>query len=137
MEDSRIFFVYLVSWCVYLAAAYIFGSCRRLHLGIVSMSHLAPSAVAIIMICIFLLGSGATVAQYSARSESGMDIWSLWASLWLPILFFSATSGVIHLIWIAVACVKKSQRKWIPVAAAAILMSAFAFYTVLANFPDA
>ncbi len=137
MENSTIFFAYLAIWCVYLVVVYAFGRHRRLHLGILSISHLVPSAVAIIMICIFLIGGGVTVAQYAAESESGMDMWSLWADLWPVLLFFSAASGIVHLVWAFVACMKKNQRKWIPVAIATVLMSVFALYTVLCNFPDA
>ena len=137
MENKTIFFTYLASWCVYLIAAYVWGHRRRLNLGVVSVSHLVPSAVAIIMIYVFLIGRGATVAQFVAGSETGMDMWSLWFHLWPILLIATAASGFVNLVLTIVACVKKSQRKWIPVTFVALLMSVFAFFTVGANFPDA
>lgn len=137
MENRTILFAYLACWCVYLIAGYVWGHCRRLHLGAVTVSHLVPSAVAIIMIYVFLIGRGATVAQFVAGSESGMNMWSLWFGLWPILLIATAASGFINLVLTIVACVKKSQRKWIPATFAALLMSVFAFFTVGANFPDA
>lgn len=137
MENRTIFFAYLAGWCTYLAAAYVWGHRRRLHLGVVFVSHIVPSAVAIIMIYVFLIGGGATVAQFVAGSESGMAMWSLWFHLWPILLMATGASGFVNLVWTIIACVRKTQRKWIPISTAAVLMSAFAFFTVGVNFPDA
>ena len=89
------------------------------------------------MTYVFLIAGGATVAQFVAGSESGMDLWSLWSDLWPVLLFATAASGFINLVWMIIVCVKKSQRRWISITVAAVIMSAFAFFTVAANFPDA
>ena len=137
MENRTIFLAYLVSWFAYLLTAHIWARRKRLHLAGVLASHAAPSAVALVMTYVFLIAGGATVAQFVAGSESGMDLWSLWSDLWPVLLFATAASGFINLVWTIIVCVKKSQRKWIPITAAAVIMSAFAFSTVAANFPDA
>ncbi|MEM9480381.1 MAG: hypothetical protein AAGA58_12080 [Verrucomicrobiota bacterium] len=101
------------------------------------MSNAAPSIVAVAMTYVFLIAGGATVAQFVAGSEAGMDLWRLWARLW-PVLFFcTAISGLANLVWTMISCLKKTHRKWIPIAAATTGMSVFAFVTVCANFPDA
>jgi len=137
MENSTIFFAYLATWLGYLIAAFVFARRKKLHWGIVSMSHVAPSAVAALMIYVFLIKGGATVAQFVAGSESGMDMWFLWCDMWPCLLLLTAASALVHLVWAIIACVKKTQRKWIPIAVATLLMSVFAYYTVLTNFPDA
>jgi hypothetical protein len=137
MESRTIFLAYLVVWCAYVLAAHAWGWQKRLHLAAVIASHAAPSAVAVVMTCIFLLAGGSTVAQFVAGSESGMDLWSLWFRLWPILLLATAASGVIGLVWTITVCVKNSQRKWIPVTLAGVIMSMFAFFTVGANFPDA
>ncbi len=89
------------------------------------------------MTYVFLIAGGATVAQFVAGSESGKDLWSLWFDLWPILLIATAASGIANFAWTIIACVKKSQRRWIPVALAALVMSMFALITVGANFPDA
>lgn len=137
MENRTILIVYLVTWCAYVIAAHLWAQRKRLHLGAIMASHAVPSAVALTMTYVFMIAGGATVAQFVAGSESGMDLWSLWFHLWPVLLLGSAASGVISLVWTIVACVKTSQRKWIPITVAAVVMSVFAFFTVGANFPDA
>lgn len=66
-----------------------------------------------------------------------MNLWSLWLHLWPILLIVTAASGVISLVWTIVVCVKKSQKIWIPISIAAMVMSVFAFFTVAYNFPDA
>jgi hypothetical protein len=137
MENRTIFAAYLVVWCAYIVAAHIWGRRRQLHIAGVIASHAAPTGVAIVMTYVFLIAGGATVAQFVAGSESGMALWSLWFHLWPVLLFATAASGMFSLVWTIMACVKHSQRKWIPITIAAVLMSVFAFLTVGANFPDA
>ena len=137
MENSAIFHAYLISWCIYVVALYVFGRWRRLPLGTLSASHIAPTAAAILMARVFLVGRGATVAQFAVGSKSGADMWSLWFHLWPCLLLLTATSALAHLVWVFIGCAKESQRKWIPVSAASLLMSVFAFMAVGANFPDA
>lgn len=89
------------------------------------------------MTYVFVIGGGATVAQYVAGAESGMNLWSLWFNLWPFLLFATALSAFCSLVWMITACVKQAQRKWIPVSIAAVLLSVIALVTVGANFPDA
>ena len=137
MENRSIFLAYLVVWCAYVLTVHIWGHRKRLHLAGVIFSHALPTIVSIVMTYVFLIAGGATVAQFVAGSKTGMDLWSLWFHLWPILLFGSAASGIISLVWTIVACVKKPQRKWIPITIAAVMMSLFAFFTVGANFPDA
>ena len=137
MENRTIFLAYLVVWCAYVVSTHIRGRRKQLHLAGVIASHAAPSAVAIVMTYVFLLAGGATVAQTVAGSESGMNLWSLWLHLWPILLIVTAASGVISLVWAIIVCVKKSQRRWIPLSIAAMVMSVFAFFTIAYNFPDA
>ncbi len=46
MENSAIFHAYLIGWCIYVVALYVFGRWRWLPLGTLSSSHIAPTAVA-------------------------------------------------------------------------------------------
>lgn len=137
MENRTIFLIYLASWVLYLITLYVFGRRKRLRMSIVAVSQFAATAVAILMICIFLVGGGATVAQFAAGSESRMNMWSLWVDLWPVLLILTGSSALTHLAWTLIACVIKSKRKWAPVAIAGLLMSVFAFFTVVANFPTA
>ncbi len=137
MENKTIFIVYLVTWCAYLVTAHIWARRKKLHLAGVLASHAVPSAVALVMTYVFLIAGGVTVAQIVAGSETGMDLWDLWFYLWPVLLFGSAASGVISLVWTIVACIEKPQRKWIPITIAAVMMSVFAFFTVGVNYPDA
>ena len=137
MENRTIFIAYLIVWCAYVLVIHIWGRWKRLRLVGVIVSHALPSTVAIVMSYVFLIAGGVTVAQFVAGSKSGMDLWSLWSQLWPVLLFGSAVSGVISLVWTIVMCVKKPQRKWIPITIAAVIMSVFAFFTVGTNFPDA
>jgi hypothetical protein len=137
MENRTIFLAYLSVWCAYVLAVHIWGHRKRLNVAGVIVSHALPSAVAIVMAYVFLIAGGASVAQFVAGSETGMDLWSLWFHLWPVLLFGSVVSGVITLVWTIVACAKTPQRKWMPITIAAVVMSVFAFFTVAANFPDA
>ena len=137
MENSTILFAYLLTWCGYLAAVYALCRGRHLHCGIVSVSHLVPSAIAILMIGIFLVGPGATVAQFAAGSGSAMKMWRLWLHLWPLLLFAAGASALVHLVWTGIACLLANYRKWVPVSSSGLLMSVFGFFTVITNFPDA
>jgi hypothetical protein len=137
MENRTLFVAYLLTWAGYLIAMYAFCRVRHLHLGIASISHLVPSVIAIMMIRIFLVGHGSTIAQFAAGSESATHLWKQWFHLW-PALFFAAgTSVLVHLVWTAVAGFAARYRKWVPVSSSGLLMSLFAFLAVGTNFPDA
>jgi hypothetical protein len=137
MENRTLFVAYLLAWCGYLIAMYAFCRVRHLHLGIASISHLVPSVIAVMMIRIFLVGHGSTIAQFAAGSEPATHLWRLWFHLW-PALFFAAgTSVLVHLVWTAVAGFAVRYRKWVPVSSSGLLMSLFAFLAVGTNFPDA
>jgi hypothetical protein len=110
---------------------------KSLGQAVVGLSHAAPSVVAISMTCIFLIGHGATVAQFVAHSERGMELWSLWVSLWPLLLLATFAAGIAQAIWIIAASVKREWRRWIPVALSGTAMSLFSFVTVASNFPDA
>ena len=137
MENRTLLLAFLATWAGCLLAAHLWARKERLPLASVLASHAVPSVVAIVMAYVFLIAGGATVAQFVAGSESGMDLWSLWFHLWPILLIATVVSGFTDLVWTIIACVKKSQRRWIPVAIAAVVMSVFAFFTVGANFPDA
>ena len=137
MENRTLFMAYLVSWFLYVAGIHGYALWRRTGHGAVALSHAAPSIVAISMAYIFLIGHGATVRQFVAHSERGMDLWSLWVRLWPLLLFATFGAGVAQAIWTIVVSVKREWRMWIPVAVLGTGMCAFSFMTVAQNFPDA
>ena len=137
MENSTVFFAYLLTWCGYLVGVYTLCRWRHLHRGVTSASHLVPSAIAILMIGIFLVGGGATVAQFNVGSVLAMTLWSLWFHLWPLLLLAAGASALAHLVWTGVACYRATYRKWIPVASSGLFMSVFGSFVVIQNFPDA
>ena len=137
MENRTIFIAYLITWCAYVIAVHAWAHRKRLPTAGVAASHTVPTVVALTMTYVFLIAGGVTVAQFVTASEAGMDMWSLWCHLWPILLFGSAVSAVVSVIWTIVACVKKSLRRWLPITLAAVVMSVFACLTVGANFPDA
>ena len=137
MENRPVFLAYLVVWGAYVIALYAYSIVRRKSLILTTISHVVPTAVALEMAYIFLIRGGGTVRQLSAGSGTGMDMWSLWVTSWLWILKATLAWAVVHLVWLAVAAIRAKTRAWVPVAAAGLIMAAFAFYTAAANFPDA
>jgi len=137
MENRTLFITYLVVWLPYVLGLHAYAYRRRLGQGVVTLSHAAPSLVAIAMAYIFLLGHGATVRQFVAGSERGMDLWSLWVGLWPLLLLATFGAGLAETVWMIVVSVKRGSRRWIPVALTGTVMCAFAFVTVMSNFPDA
>ena len=137
MENRTLFLAYLAVWLPYLVAIHAYARWRRLRHGVVALSHAAPSVVAISMTYIFLIGHGATVRQFAAGSERGMELWSLWVGFWPLLLLATFGTGIAHAVWIVVASVKREWRVWIPVALLGTAMCAFSFLTVMSNFPDA
>ncbi len=137
MENRTLFIVYLVTWLPYVAAIHWYALRKRISHVAVAVSHAAPTLVATSMAYIFLIGHGATVRQFVAYSGRGMDLWSLWVTLWPLLLFATFGSGVAQGVWTIVASVKRDRRTWIPVVALGTGMSVFSFMTVMANFPDA
>jgi hypothetical protein len=137
MENRILFFAYLTTCAGYLLVVHIWAGKKRLPLAGVLVSHAVPSVVAFVMTYVFLIAGGATVAQFVAGSESGMHLWSLWFRLWPILLFATAASAIINFMWAIIACLKKSQRRWIPVSLAAVVMAVFALVAVGVNFPDA
>jgi len=131
------FLAYLVVWLPYLVGLHAYAWWRHLRQGVVALSHAAPSVVAILMTYIFLIGHGATVRQFTAGSERGMELWSLWVGLWPLLLLATFGAGVAQAIWIVVASAKREWRVWIPVALLGTAMCVFSFLTVMSNFPDA
>jgi hypothetical protein len=89
------------------------------------------------MASIFLIGHGATVRQFAANSERGMDLWSLWVGLWPLLLVATFGAGAAQAVWTIVVSVKPEWRTWIPVGVLGTGMCAFSFVTVMTNFPDA
>lgn len=137
MENRPIFIAYLVTWCAYVVAAHAWAHRKRLPVAGAVAAHIVPAVVALTMTYVFLIAGGATVAQFAAGSEAGMNMWLLWCHLWPILLFGSAVSAVVSVVWTVVACVKKPLRGWLPITLAAVAMSVFAFLTVATNFPDA
>lgn len=137
MENRLLFIAYLVVWLSYVVGLHVYAYWRRLGQGVVTLSHAAPSLVAITMAYIFLLGHGATVRQFVAGSQGGMDLWSLWVGLWPLFLLATFGAGVAQTVWLIVVSVKRVLRTWIPVALTGAAMCAFSFLTVMSNFPDA
>ncbi len=135
MENKALFIAYLITWVVSLLTVYVWARRKQLPLAGVLGSHAVPSIVAVVMTYIFLIAGGATVAQLAG--EPGMDMWSLWFNLWPLFLICTAASGVINLVLSIIFSMKKSQRRWIPITIAALVMSVFAFFVVGSNFPDA
>ena len=135
MENPEILVFYLISWAIAVVAIHRLGRRQRLPFGALLASHLVPSIVAILMTWIFIIRRGATVAQLAGTGEA-LDLWSVWFKLW-PLLFVVCiASTLLCLIW-TVAAIAKKQKPWIPVAATETGLSAFAFFTVMLNFPDA
>jgi hypothetical protein len=133
MENREL---YLVAWVLYVLVIHGYAWWKRLSQRTVVLSHAAPSLVAILMTCIFLIGHGATVMQFVAYSELGMDLWSMWAGLWPLLVLATFVGGVAQVVWIVVVCVKREGRAWIPVALLGAAMCAFSFVTVMDNFPS-
>jgi len=120
-----------------LLVAHVWARRSGISLGIVFASHAASSAVAIVMTYVFVVSGGATVAQFVAGSEPGMDLWRLWFHAW-PVLFFSSgISAAVGLVWAIIACARSSQRRLVPLAFGSFGLSILAFFTVGTNFPDA
>ena len=119
---NNIFFAYLTCWVVYLIAAYVWGHRKRLSLGLVSVSHFVPLAVAVIMIYVFLICLETTM-------------WSPWFWLWIILVLATVVSAFINLVLTIVWSLKKSRRTWVPVTFVALLMSVFAFMALFDNYP--
>lgn len=137
MENRSLFIAYLVVWMPYAVGLHGYAWWRRLSHGAIVLSHAAPSLVAMTMAYIFLIGHGVTVRQFVAGSEQGMDLWSLWVSLWPLLLLATFAAGVAQTVWIIAVSVKRAWRAWMPVALTGTAMCVFAFFTVATNFPDA
>ncbi len=137
MENRTLFIAYLVVWLPYVVGIHSYGQWRRLNQAVVTLSHAAPSVVAVTMAYIFLLGHGATVRQFVAGSEGGMDLWSSWVGLWPLLLLVTFGAGVAQTVCLIAVSVKHGLRMWIPVALTGSAMCAFSFLTVMSNFPDA
>jgi hypothetical protein len=133
MENRTLFIAYLVVWLPYVVGLHAYAYWRRLGQGVVTLSHAAPSIVAIMMAYIFLLGHGATVRQFVAGSEHGMDLWSLWVGLWPLLLLATFGAGVAQAVWMIVVSMKHGSRTWIPVALTGTAMCAFSFLTVISR----
>ncbi len=99
MENRSLFIAYLVVWMPYVVGLHGYGRWKRLGQGAVALSHAAPSLVAITMAYIFLIGHGATVRQFVAGSEQGMDVWSLWVGLW-PLLLLATFAAGLGYRWL-------------------------------------
>lgn len=134
MENRTLLLAFLGTWAVYLVAVHIWTFRKRLPLFGVLMSHVVPSITACLMTYVFLIAGGATVRQLAG---SGSDLWSLWFHLWPNLLFATAVSVLVNLVWTVLAWVNETRQGWVPVGIAAVLMSVFAFITVCGNFPDA
>lgn len=137
MENEALLILYLMTWCAYVPGAHVWAHRKRLHHVAIIASYAVPSVVAITMTYVFLIKGGATVAQFAAGSRTSMDLWSLWVDLWPVLLLATAASGAVSVVWMILASANHSLRKWMPVSVAAVLLSAFAFLTVFANFPTA
>ncbi len=137
MENRALFIAYLMAWLLYVAGIHGYALQRRLAQAAVALSHGVPSLVAISMAYIFLIGHGATVRQFVAHSDRGMDLWSLWVGLWPLLLLATFAAGLAQAVWTIVVVVTRERRDWIPVAVSGTAMCAFSFVTVMSNFPDA
>jgi len=137
MENKSLFLTFLFTWVVFLLITHIWSHRKGLPLAVATLSHIISSIVAIVMTYVFLIAGGATVAQFVSGSDSGMELWRLWFHLWPILLFSAAASAIIGLIWTIIACIKKTQRRFVPTAIGTTAMSTFAFFTVALNFPDA
>ena len=137
LENRSILLVFLLFWVAYIAGIYWYAISRKLHKVIVTLSHAAPSIVALSMTYIFLIMHGATVRQYVSESQLGMDLWALWVDLWPLLLFLTFGAGIGQTIGAIISCFKRNKRRWLPIAVSGICMCALAFFTVLSNFPDA
>lgn len=141
MENQPLLMVYLATWVFYVLGIHWFvaevGPNGRAAQIIVGVSHAVPSLVALLMTYIFVIGQGATIAQFTAGSEHAMSLWSLWHSQWPVLLLSTFTAGLLQAVWTVVAGLRPEWRGWLPIAGSGAAMCAFAFMTVVTNFPDA
>lgn len=137
MQDRSIFLAFLTCWGLYLVAVYGYSLFRQASLIAATASHIVPTATAMMMIRIFIVGHGSTIAQFVAGSDKGRELWSLWFHLWPWLLLISFLSAMVLLTCTAVVICRSELRKYIPVTVGGALMSGFCFFTVAANFPDA
>ena len=134
---KNLLFYYIIAMCIYLIGMHVFAFRKKLSTKIVLFSHAIPTLTALTMTYIFIIGRGETVAQFAAGSETAMNMWSLWVNLFPFLIFGTLGYAIIHFIWLIAAGVNKSTRKWLPIIIASLLMSIFAFFVVLINFPSA
>lgn len=137
MQTPALFYTYLFCCGAYLLGIYTDCMIRRTSWVAVTASHLVPTAIALIMARIFLIGRAATTAQLVAGSEHGMALWSLWFNLGPFLLLASFMSALVLLICTAATLRRAGPRRYLPVTAAGVMMSGFSFFIVALNAPDA
>jgi hypothetical protein len=97
----------------------------------------APLVTTVTMAYLFLIAGGSTTVQLNAGSPAGMNVWSTWVGLWPVFLLITAASGFGSMVWLGLCAFKKRMRASIPVSVASLMLSVFAFFTVISYFPSA
>ncbi|MEM6391822.1 MAG: hypothetical protein AAF797_03530 [Planctomycetota bacterium] len=137
MQNVPILIVYLAGWLLYMLGIYLYTHLRRVSLIITTLSHAVPTATALSMTYIFLIGGGSNVAQFAAGSDRRMDLWSLWFDLVTPLLLAGLASGLLHFVWTVAAAARAELRRHLPIAIAGLVMSVFSLFVVASHLPDA
>jgi hypothetical protein len=137
VRDEPLFIAFLLTWIIYVPVVHLIGARRRTSPAFVALTHALPTVVAIAMASIFLIGDGATVRQCAAGSPSAEKLASLWAGLWPLLLFGAFFSAFSLLIATGAAIQRRLPRSRVAITLPGMAMSAFAFYIVITNFPDA
>jgi hypothetical protein len=137
MENRSIFIAFLVAWALYVPTIHVASARMRIRLSVSTLSHLVPTIIALGMICIFLIGHGATVRQFVAGSERGVDLWMIWVRLWPLFLLAAFISAILHVMATFAVATTPAARRYLVVTIAGFLMAVFAFAAVYENFPDA
>jgi hypothetical protein len=137
VENQSLFIAFLIAWVVYVPLVYLIGWRFKLSPILTTLSHIYPTAVALAMARIFLLGSGHTIRQYNVGSPAAENLWSLWAGLWPLLLLAGLGSAIMLLRAIHMGAWRQLPIRSLAITVPSFAMSVFAFITVFINFPDA
>lgn len=135
MENRTLFLLFLIAWAVCVPVMYVVSIHLRASLRFVTLAHIVPTIVALVMAGIFLVGNGATVAQFAAGSQSATNLSTLWGVLWF--LFLPVTFGSSVLLFGATCFAAVRARRYLMATVLGLGLSILALFTVAANFPDA
>ena len=137
MENKSLLQIFLVVWATYVIGVHLYRCYHKCNLWSVWGLLAVPTVIAILMTVIFLIRGGNTVAQFSAGSQVGMDMWSTWVELWLLLSMVGGMNVLIQMGWTVVAIWKRTRPQWLILAVAPLAVSVFALLAVFFNYPTA